>query len=143
MDIDVVKLKALITIGISISKAHTLRKRIPSILSIPNEEYRCQTTNPIYIYVRRAFFTYDPTHLWHMFSPLFQRAYVLILNGWWKSKLSDKCCHFKIFQFKWPTAILKCYSQTLCEGSAEMFRYWSFCIELVAKWFWNVHDCAR
>ena len=28
---------------------------------------------------------------------------------------------------------LKCYSQILCGGSAEKFRFWLFCIDLVAN----------
>ncbi len=29
---------------------------------------------------------------------------------------------------------LKCYSQILCGGSAEIFRFWLFCTDLVANW---------
>ena len=33
--------------------------------------------------------------------------------------------------------ILKCYSQILCGGSAKNFRFWLFCIDLVANWSKN------
>ena len=41
------------------------------------------------------------------------------------------------FNFSWKVVILsslKCYFQILCGGSAKNFRFWLFCIELVANW---------
>ncbi len=34
---------------------------------------------------------------------------------------------------KYATFNLKCYSKILCGGSAENFRFWLFCTELVAN----------
>ena len=66
--------------------------------------------------------------------------FLIAIEVWWLQSNTMLAWHVKV------TALaisLKCYSQILCGGSAEKFRFWLFYIDLVANWCENKKYWSR